>query len=208
MAKTGRHLYLGNSDQVTVEAITSHLQALLHNHEWLAFLSRACSEIVDGSGVDRVVAQLMEQEELILRRAEKTDCENIFYWRNAEINRKYSLESSLIPFEEHITWFEKTLMNPNIIVLIGESNGQEIGVLRYDLDEDSAKVSIYLVPGKHGRGYGTKLLQSGRNWLKDRHPRIRTILAKVLLENQASLKAFHKARFKQYMAVFRDEFKP
>jgi UDP-2,4-diacetamido-2,4,6-trideoxy-beta-L-altropyranose hydrolase len=208
MAATGRHLYLGNSDQVLVEGISSHLQALLHNHEWLAFLSRASSEIVDGLGVERVVAQLMRQGELILRRAEKSDAENIFSWRNADINRRYSLDSTHIPLAQHLTWFENTLKNPNNILLVGESNGEEIGILRYDLDGDSAKVSIYLVPGKHGRGYGTRLLRSGRNWIRDRYPNISTILAEVLLENQVSLRAFNKAGFRQYMSVFRDVLRP
>ena len=52
---------------------------------------------------------------------------------------------------EHRTWFEATLNDPNRHVLIGEVDGETVGVLRFDTVEDEATVSVYLTaPGLAG----------------------------------------------------------
>jgi UDP-2,4-diacetamido-2,4,6-trideoxy-beta-L-altropyranose hydrolase len=59
MAAAGHHLYLGRSNQVTVEAINRQLQALLQNGDWLSRLSKNSSKIVEGLGVERVRKQII-----------------------------------------------------------------------------------------------------------------------------------------------------
>jgi RimJ/RimL family protein N-acetyltransferase len=56
-------------------------------------------------------------------------------------------------------------------------------------------VSIYLVPGKSGHGYGARLLLAGHEWLRRHRPDIEAIVADVLPENRASAEAFRQAGY-------------
>lgn len=207
LAERGLHLYLGNDSQVSAETIAAFLHVLLRNRAWLRFLSEASLKVVDGLGVSRVAREMLNQD-LTLRPARRSDCDQVFHWRNAQGTRKYSLDPTPISYTDHLAWFEKTLNNPKRILLVGELRGEAIGILRYDLENGSAKVSIYLVPGKYGHGYGPQLLCSGGEWLRTHYPQMRTMRAEVRAENQPSLAAFARAGFAPYLTVFRKELRP
>lgn len=134
---------------------------------------------------------------LSLRAAQRSDRENLFQWRNHPAVRQFSLQTNEIPWESHCNWFSATLENPERILLIGEKAGQPIGVLRYDLHQHDALISIYLVPEQMGKGYGTPLLQAGTEWLRQHQPPIQRIIAEIAPKNVASVKAFEKAGYRQ-----------
>ncbi len=134
-----------------------------------------------------------------LRKAVESDCEAIYQWRNHEKTRQFIFDSTIISFDAHAQWFTKTLKNPQRVLLIGEVNHLPIGVLRFDFNEQKqAIVSIYLVPGEEGKGHGSELLKSGNHWLASAHPEITEVIAQILPENTASLKAFEKAGYKEF----------
>lgn len=137
----------------------------------------------------------LEQPALLLRPAQITDQENLFHWRNHPKVRQFSIQREEIEWESHCDWFQNALQNPNRALLIGEQAGQPIGVLRYDLNEPWALVSIYLVPEEMGKGYGTPLLLAGISWLKTQQPRITHIQAEIYPDNRASIKVFEKAGY-------------
>jgi spore coat polysaccharide biosynthesis predicted glycosyltransferase SpsG/RimJ/RimL family protein N-acetyltransferase len=201
-AAEGRLLYLGKSDEVTAESISQAVGTLLQAHGWLNFLAKSSSELVDGRGVERVVRCLIDRE-TSLRRAELGDCGNVYTWRNAEETRRHSFGSDPIFRGEHDQWFAATLANPGQVLLIGEYQGDAVGVLRYDLKGEDAMVSVYLVPGKHGYGYGPDLLRAGCKWLRKNQTGIRSVVAEVLTANQASVKAFLEAGFEHHISVYR-----
>ncbi len=86
--------------------------------------------------------------------------------------------------------------------MVGEADGEPVGVLRYDLSGDRATVSIYLVPGKHGQGHGSRLLLEGTEWLRRFFPDVRSIIAEVLADNVISSKAFLKAGYDHYLYTY------
>jgi RimJ/RimL family protein N-acetyltransferase len=135
-----------------------------------------------------------------LRRAEWADTEALFQWRNHDAVRRFSLNSDLIDRDTHCTWFRQALSNPSRVLLIGEREAGEsacvpIGVLRYDLQDDYAVVSIYLVPEKMGQGHGTPLLQAGSQWMHQSYPALQRVFAEVRTDNSASIKIFEKAGY-------------
>ncbi len=207
LAHDGYLLYLGSHEEVNEATIARQIEALLDNPALRAFLSRHGRELVDGQGANRV-ARILCQPPLTLRQAEPSDCEQVFTWRNDESNRRFALDPAEIDWETHAAWFNRTLANPHRVLLIGESKGEPVGVLRYDLDGEGAVVSVYLVPGTHGRGFGTALLEEGSRWLQKNCPGIRYIDATILDGNQASLKAFRKAGYRPHSHAFRKWLSP
>jgi len=140
--------------------------------------------------------------DIILRSATIEDAKTIFIWRNFPETRKFSLNSQEIDWEMHMNWFSQTLQMKDRILLIAMEGTESIGVIRYDIKEHSAEVSIYLVPGLYGKGWGVKLLEAGRKWLSNCFPAIKSVTANILCENIASLKAFKKAGFKEYYVTY------
>lgn len=137
-----------------------------------------------------------------LRRATENDERKLFEWRNAPETRRYAFDSNPIAWEDHVRWFRASLERADRHLLIGEMDGEALGVLRYDLDGDCAEISIYLVPGQGGRGLGTALLREGSAWIKLNLPQASRIRAKILPENIPSQKAFAKAGYVESSGIF------
>lgn len=165
-------------------------------------MSTRCLQLVDGRGTRRVSARLLA-DTVVLRRATPDDCERIYDWRNAEINRRQSTDPREIPLERHRAWFAARLRDASSDILIAERGSSPIGVLRYDIREGKeARISIYLVPGEHGKGLGRLLLIRGARWLRAARPLVKCITAEVLEGNADSIKAFTDAGFERRGALF------
>lgn len=134
-------------------------------------------------------------KDIILRRANITDMEAIFNWRNDPKIRQSSFNSERISWENHVRWFKQIIVSRQHHLLIGEIEHQPVGVLRYDIQNTIVEVSIYLIPGMEGQGLGNRLLLAGNDWVKSHLPAIKKIEAKILSDNKISLKTFTKAGF-------------
>ncbi|MGH8671297.1 MAG: UDP-2,4-diacetamido-2,4,6-trideoxy-beta-L-altropyranose hydrolase [Burkholderiales bacterium] len=194
LAKGGYAIYLGKSESVTADSISAVLRELFVAPDWVLSLSRACADLVDGRGTERAL-RVFDTNFIALHLAEASDCDHIYQWRNAEETRRYSHQTTAIPRVEHKQWFQQVLGDPTRILLIGKRGGQPVGVLRYDCEGSRCTVSIYLVPGQHGRGYGPRMLCAGHEWLKVNHPELKFIRAEVLPDNLASAEAFLQAGY-------------
>ena len=141
--------------------------------------------------------------EMKLREASLQDSEQLFQWRNDESVRKFSGNSAPIKYEDHQRWFAALLESSKRKLLIGEQNGQALGVIRYDIDQDIAEISIYLVPGNAGKGVGGSLLEAGEQWLSVEHSEVRFIHATVHNDNIASMKMFQSMEYYPHQSLFR-----
>ena len=54
-----------------------------------------------------------------------------------------SKTSDPVSWPTHRAWFEIALVDPDRRVLIGEADGEPVGVLRFDVVEDEATASVY-----------------------------------------------------------------
>lgn len=187
-------IYLGRNDEVSEDAITTALRELAASPSLAHGIGTKAGELVDGRGTRRVADRLLPQS-IRIRKAQDSDCAPMHAWRNAEETRRFAFQPDPITFEDHVRWFEQTIRDPNVALLIGDRADRPVGVLRYDFRGEVTKVSVYLVPGMQGQGLGTALLVAGTGWLRSRYPNIRRIIAEIKPDNLTSVGAFANAGF-------------
>lgn len=197
----GLAVYLGRREAVSACDIAAALDAFLRDPAKVRAMSAACAEQVDGRGVDRV-ARALDAMPIALRLAEPRDCNAVYEWRNAEETRRYTHDNATIALAAHTEWFTRTLADASRVLLIAECEGEPVGVLRYDCAGQQSTVSIYLVPGHHGGGYGPRMLSAGHAWLRLQRPEVRSIRAEVLPGNRASAAAFLQCGYRDEGRVY------
>lgn len=171
------------------QTIQMHFSALSENSYLRQSISRKCLQTVDGRGMLRVIAT-MGCNDIEIRTATPDDSEKIFQWRNHSSIRAVSCNANLIDWQDHQRWFASVLKDPDRVLLIGWRAESPIGVVRFDVQNDEAEVSIYLVPDGASSRQGRNLLQSAEQWLTANYPAIRKIGAHVLGANVRSQRLF------------------
>jgi UDP-2,4-diacetamido-2,4,6-trideoxy-beta-L-altropyranose hydrolase len=127
----------------------------------------------------------------------------VYAWRNHPEIRRYALDGEVIPWERHKAWFDSAIHDPNIGMLIAEDNRQAVGVVRFDIVDKIAEVSIYVVPGMQGKGYGRVALDASQAWLRSQRPEVGDLSAKIVRANKASIRLFEAAGFERVYDVYR-----
>ncbi|RYG08782.1 MAG: GNAT family N-acetyltransferase, partial [Burkholderiales bacterium] len=175
-------------------ALAVHLRALIGNAGLRHLLSRNGMDLIDGQGARRVAA-VMQSGGITMRQATRADSRNLHAWRNSPEVRGVSNDTGEIAFPDHERWLEGVLASGSRILLIGEHDGVAIGVVRFDIIDTAALVSIYLVPGQIGQGQGQNLLASAEAWLRANHPGTSTLNAQVRAGNIASQRLFERSGY-------------
>jgi hypothetical protein len=171
-----------------------HVLSLIDNSCLRQHISRKGMQTVDGRGVLRVVGS-MGCNGVEIRTAKFDDSESLFIWRNHVKIRAVSRNSEIIKREDHNRWFASVLADSNRLLLIGECDGAPIGVARFDIRNNEAEVSIYLVPVTKALVRGRDLLQSAEQWLSFNRPEVTAIRAHVLGVNERSQHLFLTAGY-------------
>jgi len=136
------------------------------------------------------------QSKIKLRKVNQKDCETIFQWRNAIEIRQFSVQKNEIDFQTHQRWFQNKLADQNCLFLLAElDSGEPLGVVRYDIDQGEAFVSVYLAPVQIGKGYGALLLKAAEEILKQQYREVTQVVATILPQNQRSLGLFSQLGF-------------
>jgi RimJ/RimL family protein N-acetyltransferase len=125
---------------------------------------------------------------MILRRANAEDALDVLGWRNDPLARAMSRTQDLVEKAGHLAWFNKAISDPRHTVLIGELDGQKIGMVRFDHGEET-EISININPTFRGRGLSHKLLSAALDGVHE------PITADIKEENLASLRLFERAGF-------------
>lgn len=175
--------------------LSSHLLALLDNSSLRKTMSEAGMALVDGRGAERVSSAMIAGL-LRLRPAVLSDSARILEWRNAPRVREMSLDNTEISAPLHERWFEQVLAASDRVLLIGEDDEGPAGVVRFDLSEDRATISIYLAQERFGQGLGPGLLRAAEDWLAVSHPEILWVHAQVQAVNAASLHLFEQGGYR------------
>jgi UDP-2,4-diacetamido-2,4,6-trideoxy-beta-L-altropyranose hydrolase len=129
-----------------------------------------------------------------LTPAQETHCRQIWLWRNDEDTRRASFEPAPIPFETHERWFRDSLRNESRKLYIVVAGDRPSGVVRFDITERQATVSIHLAPKSRGRGIGPAALREASE-LAFRELGLDCLLAVVKPDNHPSQSAFRRAGF-------------
>ena len=96
--------------------------------------------------------------DIILREASLEDESLLFKWRNIEELVLLSYLKKKVDFDEHHQWFINRVGSNRCKLLIVRIEKIDICLVRVDLNDDECEISIYLIPGYEGKGYGSKAL--------------------------------------------------
>jgi RimJ/RimL family protein N-acetyltransferase len=138
-----------------------------------------------------------EYLDLTLRRASRNDSESLLIWRNDPTTRAFSLSGDEVALERHDVWLNKALNDNGCLLLIGEANGQMVGMVRINIFEDSTlgQVSINLNPKFRGKGISRRLLGESLANGKKVFDQILEYRADIHVNNFASQKIFKSLGF-------------
>ncbi|MDY0873065.1 UDP-2,4-diacetamido-2,4,6-trideoxy-beta-L-altropyranose hydrolase [Dongia rigui] len=186
---------------IVAEELGRQIDRLMAEPALLSGLGEAAATLCDGRGVQRVIAALVQRQELKnglsleLRLAEATDEQSLLDWQSAPETRRYALTPKIPTPAEHHDWLQKKLASDRDWFLIGEVAGAPVGFVRLDwMGEDKGRpqylISIATAPGHYGKGIGSALLKAARNLAPGGH-----FYAKVLAENVASMALFTSADY-------------
>jgi UDP-2,4-diacetamido-2,4,6-trideoxy-beta-L-altropyranose hydrolase len=107
-----------------------------------------------------------------------------------------------VSWAEHEAWLAAVAADHSRVLLIGEQQGQPVGVVRFDVGDGEAEVSIYRVPTSTERGLGTRLLRAAERWLAARRPEVTRLTAEVLAENERSHRLFRSAGYQERSRIY------
>lgn len=204
MAEAGLSVHLGWAADVSAETLRHALRTLAASPWLLRAIGRNSAALVDGRGAERI-AKAMSIRWINLRRATEDDCTRLFEWRNDPEVRRYSIDSRPLEFAAHEKWFAAVIRAEDRVLLIGNCDGIDIGVIRFDVEGSKAILSVYLRPGYFGRGYGALLIDAGSRWVRENCAGVARVLAEVKTENIASSRAFEAAGYVRHALVYQKE---
>ena len=138
-------------------------------------------------------------EEIKIRSAKENDSKDIFEWRNNELTRQMSHTSEIIEWENHNRWYSNSLNSQSRILLICEDNRNEkIAIIRFDISESNAIISINLNPNQRGKGLAKPCLIGSIEFFSKEYTEIKNLIAEIKEDNIASQKTFLGIGFTKY----------
>ena len=133
------------------------------------------------------------EEKIYLRRVKETDMKLLFDWRNNELVRKNSFCMDPVEWNEHVKWFNTTLVKSSVLFFILICKDQEVGQIRIDLELDNTAIINYSIAEKYrGLGYGKQILHLAETELYERFKNKYMLKALVKENNISSQVAFER----------------
>lgn len=153
------------------------------------------SEIeIDGNKTDVFIHECINSFlSLKIREANESDTNLIYNWSSEPLVRAQSFQSNTIKYENHEIWFKEKLENDNSLLLINMFDGQNIGLVRFEVDVDKCTIGILLDKKYRGQALSSLMLINSINYYFTRFST--TIFAYIKDSNKVSIKSFEKAGF-------------
>ena len=141
------------------------------------------------------IKDFSEQREITIRRALLADAGLLWQWANDRLTRTNSFNIEPISWEMHQNWLVEKLASLDCRLWIMELDKIAVGQIRYDrTSAQTAQISFSVAPSVRGRGLGTLLLEKTAP-MAARELGVNCLFGIALSDNQASQRAFVKARF-------------
>lgn len=135
--------------------------------------------------------------ELILRKIEVRDIEEIYKNIHLKYVQKYFPLEEEKQWEEHKKWYTFIINSPTFLFYTIENLKKEfLGTVKFELEENGAIISIYLVEKIRGKHFSDRILKLSIEELRFEKPEIDRIIAYILEENLISQKVFLNNGFK------------
>jgi len=139
---------------------------------------------------------MSEKIKFTIRKAHRRDMELVFLLSNDPVVRQQSIHPEIIPLEKHVEWFSRKINDPDYIFLVVyDQNKQFIGQVRYEINKNSAVVSISISRNFRGKGLAVPLLKKTAAKVFKMKPEVKGITAYIKPENIVSAHSFIKAEY-------------
>lgn len=149
---------------------------------------------IDGKKTDVFIHECSNPILLMkIREATENDSNLIFNWSNDPLVRAQSFYSNIIEFENHKNWFKQKLQNDNSLLLINNFDGNNIGLVRFELENDKCTVGILIDEKFRGKGFSSLMLINSSTYYFNRF--WTPIFADIKESNTASIRSFEKAGY-------------
>ncbi len=127
-----------------------------------------------------------------IRKANDDDSRDIFDWRNDELTRQMSHTSDFVDWNGHSGWFAASLANKNRLIVMGEdeSTNEKVAMVRFDVEDDRALISINLSPKMRGKRKAKGCLSDAISFFQKYFSDVRFIDAEIKSINIPSQKSF------------------
>ena len=134
---------------------------------------------------------------VVVKPARKDDSKEIFTWRNDKVTRQMSVTTEAIKWKEHKIWFENIIKDENYLILIcmRENTNEKISVVRFDINNKRALVSINMSPNIRGRRLAKNCLTESIKYLIKYKSTVKFLDADIKAENYASISTFEGIGF-------------
>ncbi len=136
-------------------------------------------------------------ESIHVREVDFTDIEIIFEWANDPETRQNSHSTDAIEWAEHKKWFSESLRNSNRCLLMCclADSSVKVGLVRFDIDNESASISYTIAPAMRKKGLAKVCLNYAIQCFKEQNAAIARINAEIKSTNVASQKAMEGVGF-------------
>ena len=104
--------------------------------------------------------------------------------------------SERVATNEHRNWLASTLDNDDICLLVCISDSSSrVAVVRFDIQENEAELSINLAPSQRGKGIAKMCLSAAIDFFSESHPHIAKLVAEIKVANMPSRRTFEGLGF-------------
>ena len=149
---------------------------------------------IDGKKTDVFIHECSNPILLMkIREATENDTKLIFNWSNDPLVRSQSFYSNIIEFENHKNWFKEKLQNNNSLLLINKFGENNIGLVRFELENNKCTVGILIDEKFRGKGFSSLMLINSSAYYFNRFST--PIFADIKESNTASIRSFEKAGY-------------
>lgn len=127
-----------------------------------------------------------------IRKANENDSRDIFDWRNDELTRQLSHTYDLVEWDGHSAWFAASLANTKRLLVIceDESTDEKVAIVRFDIEDERALISINLSPKMRGKRKAKGCLSDAISFFKEYFSDVRFIDAEIKTINIPSQQSF------------------
>ncbi len=181
---------VGRSSETSAESLSKAIIGWVSKPSRLTEMSLQNQLLVDGLGASRIREILLPTDtaHIRLRTACEEDVVSYFNWANDPEVRKSAIHTETIPWVTHQEWFTKKLNDSDSHLYVLEAAGLPVGQIRFDNEGAAARIDYSLDTLVRGRGWGSRLVSLGSEFLQKTGPI--PLRAEVKRDNAASRSIF------------------
>jgi len=187
---------IGDINKTEKNIIKENIIKLINNPSIIMNQTNRIKNTVKGAGrniVKNFLIGNLSNFQWKVKKATQNNLKLYWVWANDEKVRENALIKEVIPFDEHVIWFEKKLVDDKCSLFVIYVENNPIGQVRFEIENDFARLDYSIAKQFRGRRIAKRLLCEAIK--KFRENNSIKILGEVLPENLSSANTFRSLGF-------------